>query len=75
MEETGRDIGKAAESYFTSGYNCAESVTKALCDTFGLDWESAAKIATPFGGGIVGKGYLCGAVTGAMIALGLCKVV
>jgi C_GCAxxG_C_C family probable redox protein len=73
MKETGHDIGKAAVSYFTCGFNCAESVTKALCEELGMGRDDVVKMATPFGSGIAGKGHLCGAVTGAMISLGLCR--
>lgn len=73
MEDTGRDIGQAALSHFNSGFNCAESVLKALCEALVPDCKNVVKVATPFGGGIAGTGHLCGAVTGAVIALGLCK--
>jgi C_GCAxxG_C_C family probable redox protein len=73
MEDTRRDIGKDAVTYFEEGFNCAESVAKALCEALGLEGRTAVKTATPFGGGVAGKGYLCGAVSGAMIALGLSK--
>lgn len=73
MDDECRDIGKNAVSYFVEGFNCAESVTKALCEAFGLDEQSAVKAATPFGGGIGSKGHLCGAVSGAMITLGLSR--
>lgn len=73
MEGTGCDAGKVAVSYYTAGFNCAESVTKALCEVLGLNRENLVKVATPFGGGIANRGHLCGAVTGALITLGLCK--
>ena len=73
MEGTHRDAGKDAIANFNEGFNCAESVAKALCEALGLDVKCAVKAATPFGGGVGGRGYLCGAVTGAVIALGLCK--
>jgi len=72
MKDTGRDVGQAALSHFNSGFNCAESVLKALCEALGPDWKNCVKIATPFGSGIAGRGHLCGAVTGAVIAAGLC---
>lgn len=72
MKDTGHDIGQAAVSYYTGGFNCAESVLKALCEALEPDWKNCVKIATPFGGGIAGRGHLCGAVAGAVIAAGLC---
>lgn len=73
MEDASYDIGNNAVSYFVEGFNCAESVSKALSEALGLNAENAVRTATPFGGGVAGKGYLCGAVSGAMIALGLSK--
>lgn len=72
MEDAGNDIGRLAISYFTGGFNCAELVLKALCQELKPDCKNCVRIATPFGGGIAGKGHLCGAVTGAVIAVGLC---
>ena len=38
---------------------------------YGLDTEVAKKIAGAFGGGIANNGEVCGAVTGALILIGL----
>jgi|LSQX01.1.fsa_nt_gb C_GCAxxG_C_C family probable redox protein len=73
MEDAGCDIGKNAVSYFAEGFSCAESVAKALSEALGLDTQNAVRTATPFSGGIAGQGYLCGAVSGALIGLGLSK--
>ncbi|HXL04940.1 MAG TPA: C-GCAxxG-C-C family protein [Bacillota bacterium] len=72
MKNAGHDIDRNAVSYFTGGFNCAESVLKALCEALEPELQNCVKIATPFGGGIAGKGHLCGAVSGAVIAAGLC---
>jgi C_GCAxxG_C_C family probable redox protein len=40
-------------------------------DEFGLDKESALKVAAPFVGGMGMRGKTCGAVTGAFMVLGL----
>ena len=34
---------------------------------------TALKLASPFGGGVARRGELCGAVTGALLALGLAR--
>jgi C_GCAxxG_C_C family probable redox protein len=56
---------------FTKKFNCAESVLMGLVEAFDLDCSCAPRIATAFGGGMAGFGHVCGALTGAMMALGL----
>jgi C_GCAxxG_C_C family probable redox protein len=51
-------------------FNCAQSVFAALSDDVGADRETALKTAACFGGGIR-CGEVCGAVTGALMALGM----
>ena len=36
-----------------------------------MECAAIPRIATPFGGGIGGRGEVCGAVTGAVMAIGL----
>lgn len=59
-----------ALSCFDKGFNCCQSVLTAFSDDFSLDNETAMKIASGFGGGMR-KGETCGAVTGALMVLGL----
>ena len=61
---------RAAER-FTAGYNCAQSVFCAWAPEFGVDEETAIKTAAAFGGGIARTGNVCGALTGALMALGM----
>ena len=42
-----------------------------MSQELGLESPAVPRIATPFGGGIAGLGSVCGAVSGAMIAIGL----
>lgn len=56
--------------FYKEGYNCAESIIKALNEEKNLNIPVA--VATPFGGGMA-VGSTCGAITGAMIALGAIK--
>ena len=65
------DHSKLAGELFAQGYNCAQSVLLAFEDITGLDRETAARVASSFGGGIGGSGEVCGALTGALMALGL----
>jgi len=55
---------------FACGYNCAQSVLGVFSDELGLSREMAFKIASGFGGGMR-QGEVCGAVTGALMAIGL----
>ena len=50
-------------------FNCAQSVFSALAEQVGIDRETALKTAACFGGGMR-CGEVCGAVTGALMALG-----
>lgn len=60
----------AARTYYSQGYNCAEALLRAANDRYalGLD-ERALKTAAGFGGGM-GAEKACGALTGAVAALG-----
>jgi arsenite methyltransferase len=60
-----------AEQVFAQGYNCAQAVLLAFGETRGLPADTALKVAGAFGGGIGRGGDLCGAVSGAIMALGL----
>jgi C_GCAxxG_C_C family probable redox protein len=62
---------EVAVEKFLSGYNCAQTVLYAYGPNLGLDAETALKVATGLGGGMGGRGEICGAVTGGILALGL----
>ena len=53
------------------GFNCAQSVLAACAEYTGLDRNLGLAIAGGFGGGLR-AGEVCGAVSGAAMALGLC---
>jgi C_GCAxxG_C_C family probable redox protein len=60
-----------AVKIFNSGFNCAQAVLAAFCEPLGLDRPTALKVASGFGGGLGAQGEICGALTGAIMALGL----
>lgn len=60
-----------AEGLFHTGLNCSQSVFVTLAGEFGLDRETAAKIACGLGGGVGRQREVCGAVTGAVLAIGM----
>lgn len=60
--------------YFTQGLNCAECVMLACIDVYGQNIpREAVSLATGFGGGMGRTRNTCGAVTGAVMALGMKK--
>ena len=62
-----------AEELFLSGYNCAQSVVLSFADDLKFSKELAQKMAAGFGGGMGKQQETCGAVTGAIMVLGLLK--
>ena len=52
------------------GFNCAQSVLAALGSYTGLDEKTALAVSGGFGGG-VRCGEICGAASGAVMAIGL----
>ena len=66
------EIIEKAVHYFESGYNCAESVILTIAEeVLNIKSNLIPKIATCFGGGISRQGYVCGAVSGAIMGFGL----
>jgi len=61
---------KAIELY-SNGYNCAQAVFGAFCEDNGLDLNTALKIACGFGGGGMRYKQTCGAISGAVMVIGL----
>ena len=60
---------KAVE-YFSHNFNCSQGVFTTFAVENGIDEKLALKLATSFGGG-GRKGEMCGAVSGALMVLGL----
>ncbi|MCR5848050.1 MAG: C-GCAxxG-C-C family protein [Lachnospiraceae bacterium] len=60
---------KALE-YFGNRFHCSQSVLAAFSEECGLSEEQALKLGACFGGGMR-QGEVCGAVTGALMVLGM----
>jgi C_GCAxxG_C_C family probable redox protein len=60
-----------AEASFREGLSCSQAVLMAFAPGLGMDERQAALVASAFGGGMARHGWTCGALTGAMMALGL----
>lgn len=59
-----------AKSLFLEGYNCSQAVVGAFHDKMGLDFETAIKLSSSFGGGMGRLREVCGAVSGMFFVLG-----
>jgi C_GCAxxG_C_C family probable redox protein len=58
-----------AVARFAEGFNCSQAVFSSFAE--GINEETALKMASGFGGGMGRMAETCGAVTGAMMVLGL----
>lgn len=65
-------IVQEAQRLFAEEFLCAESVLLALARSAGHDSPLLPRIATGFCSGMGRAGGLCGAVSGAVMAFGLC---
>lgn len=52
-------------------FTCSAAVFSTFSEEMGLDPDTAKKIACGFGGGISHTGNICGAVSGAIMVIGL----
>ena len=60
-----------AEQTYMNGSNCAQGVFTTFCERYGLHRETGMLLCSPLGGGIANTGSTCGAVTGALLVIGL----
>ena len=61
---------KAMEK-FMSGFNCAQSVLYSYASELHFDPDTALRMANGFGAGMGRKQEVCGAISGAIMVLGL----
>jgi len=66
-------LNRSAEAVaaFSRGYSCSMAIFSAYAPDLGLDPETAAKTASPFGAGVAKTGEICGAVSVALMVIGL----
>ena len=62
-------IEKAMKIFYEK-FNCSQAVLGAYAEEYGLTADQAMKVAACFSGG-VRKGEVCGAVSGAIMVIGL----
>jgi C_GCAxxG_C_C family probable redox protein len=58
-----------ARKTFGSGFNCAQAVFSTFSEKYGVDKGTALRVACAFGAGIGRTAGICGAVTGAVMAI------
>jgi C_GCAxxG_C_C family probable redox protein len=62
---------ESAVCCFENGFSCAQAVISTYGPDLGLDRELALRVGGAFGAGMARMGRTCGAVTGALMAIGL----
>jgi C_GCAxxG_C_C family probable redox protein len=67
------DLPEAAVNCFSQHFNCSQALFSTFAPQFGMDEATALKLASPFGAGIARRGEVCGAVSGALLTLGLAR--
>ncbi len=60
-----------AEDLFKQGFNCAQAVTAACADIYGINQDLALRLSASFGGGIGRMRQTCGAACGMFLLAGL----
>ena len=60
-----------AKELFKQGYNCSQSVLGVFCEELGMDFDTAMKISSSFGGGMGRMREVCGTVSGMFMVAGL----
>ena len=70
-ERVERAVKRARELFAQDAYNCSMAVMSALLEFADCDPLDLLPLAAPFGGGIARAGLTCGALTGAVLALGM----
>lgn len=60
-----------AMDLFKQGYNCSQAVFAAFCDELDIDFNTAIKITSSFGGGMGRLREVCGAVSGMFAVAGM----
>ncbi len=65
------DPAALAVTLFEQGFTCSQAVLAAFAGRHGVDRDTALRVSCAFGAGIARSGGTCGAVSGALMAIGL----
>jgi C_GCAxxG_C_C family probable redox protein len=60
-----------AVKLFREGYNCSQAILGVYCDKLNLDFKTAIKLSSSFGGGMGRLREVCGAVSSMFMIAGL----
>ncbi len=66
-----KEVVNQAKAFAEEGFLCSESVLLALSKALNMKSEIIPRIATGFGAGIGRHGEICGALSGAIMGLGI----
>lgn len=62
-----------AKTLFLEGYNCSQAVLGAFCDVIEIDFETAMKLASSFGGGVARMRHICGTCSAMFMVAGVVR--
>ncbi|QUH27161.1 C_GCAxxG_C_C family protein [Serpentinicella alkaliphila] len=69
-----KEAEEKSKNYFREGLNCAECVMRSFMDMHDINLpDEIIALSTGFGGGLGHTKNTCGAITGAVLALGTIK--
>jgi len=60
-----------AMDLFKEGFNCSQSVFLAFADMYEMDYKTALRLSSSFGGGMGRLREVCGAVSGMFMVVGI----
>ncbi|MEG2381833.1 MAG: C-GCAxxG-C-C family protein, partial [Oscillospiraceae bacterium] len=60
-----------AKDLFRQGYNCSQAVFATFADELGIDFDTALKISSSFGGGMGRLREVCGTVSAMFLIAGI----
>lgn len=62
-----------AKKLFLEGYNCSQAVLGAFCDLLKIDFDTAMKLASSFGGGVARMRHICGTCSAIFMVAGVVR--
>ena len=67
------DLVEKTMELSSNGLNCSQAIIAAFGEQYGIDVEMAKKIGRPWGGGMGHLALTCGALTAAIVILGMAE--
>lgn len=62
-----------AKTLFLEGYNCSQAVLGAFCDVMQIDFETAMRLSSSFGGGVARMRHICGTCSAMFMVAGVVR--